>query len=312
MNCANHPDTGATAYCRTCGKALCPQCTRDVRGVIYCENCLAARIEGSAPPSAVYSPITDPGSPHKTSPVPGSGPNPALAGILGAIPFGVGAIYNGQYAKGLAHMLIFVGLIVGASHGGELWGTVFGVAIPFFVFYQIFDAVRSAKAIQMGQPAPDPFGLGQVFSSGERVDVSKTPVAAIVLIGLGTLFLLNTTLDLRLEHIWPVFLVLLGLWLLARRLGYVGSGKTYDCDRCRSGSLMGPAILATVGVIWLLDDLTRFEWQRTCPILLVVIGLVKFLQSNASDAGHQSPPVQSGPAAMTGEIQPPPTEVKHG
>ena len=40
----------------------------------------------------------------KSEIVPGSGPNPALAGILGAIPFGVGAVYNGQYAKGLAHL----------------------------------------------------------------------------------------------------------------------------------------------------------------------------------------------------------------
>ena len=48
MNCANHSDTAAVAFCRTCGKPLCNQCTRDVRGVIYCESCLAARMEGQA------------------------------------------------------------------------------------------------------------------------------------------------------------------------------------------------------------------------------------------------------------------------
>jgi hypothetical protein len=59
--------------------------------------------------------------------------------------------------------------------------------------------------------------------------------------------------------------------------------------------------------------MTRFEWQRTWPLLLVVIGLVKFLQSNASDAGHQStPPVQSIPGVMAGEVQPPTSEVKNG
>ena len=46
MNCATHSDTAAVAFCRTCGKPLCNQCTRDVRGVIYCEACLAARMEG--------------------------------------------------------------------------------------------------------------------------------------------------------------------------------------------------------------------------------------------------------------------------
>ncbi len=50
MNCANHPDIESVAYCRTCGKPLCANCTRDVRGVVYCENCLAARLEGVQPP----------------------------------------------------------------------------------------------------------------------------------------------------------------------------------------------------------------------------------------------------------------------
>ena len=45
MNCANHADVSAVAYCRTCGKALCANCTRPVRGVIYCEECLGAKME---------------------------------------------------------------------------------------------------------------------------------------------------------------------------------------------------------------------------------------------------------------------------
>ena len=43
MNCANHADASAVAYCRTCGKALCANCTRPVRGVIYCEDCLGSK-----------------------------------------------------------------------------------------------------------------------------------------------------------------------------------------------------------------------------------------------------------------------------
>ena len=34
MNCANHVEVPAVAYCRTCGKPMCSMCTRDVRGVI--------------------------------------------------------------------------------------------------------------------------------------------------------------------------------------------------------------------------------------------------------------------------------------
>ena len=45
MNCAIHTDQPATAYCRTCGKALCSSCQRTVNGVVYCEPCLAARLQ---------------------------------------------------------------------------------------------------------------------------------------------------------------------------------------------------------------------------------------------------------------------------
>jgi hypothetical protein len=321
MNCANHPDTGATAYCRTCGKGLCPQCTRDVRGVIYCENCLAARLEGAAPQQTVYQQVMDQGLGLKVPPSPGPGPNPALAGILaGFFPFGVGAVYTSQYAKGLAHLLIFAGIILGLNHGGGSLGPILGIGMGFFYVYQIIDAVRSAKAIQMGQPPPDPFGLARTFgTSGGSVagtvtsgrgDESKTPIAAIILIGLGLLFLINTTglFDLDIDRIWPVALILLGLWLGARRLGYVGAAKPYDCQRCATRGLMGPAVLVTVGLLSLLESTSRYGWDRTWPLLLVVIGLVKFLQSSASDAGHQGPPAP----AVVGEVQPPSAEVKHG
>src|SRR5581483_8839520 len=112
MNCANHPQNPVAAYCRTCGKPLCNSCTRPVMGVIYCENCLAERVSGSVPPPSPYQPTAYPVVAQPTS-----GPHPALAGILaGFFPFGVGAVYCGQYAKGLAHLIIFILLIVGASN----------------------------------------------------------------------------------------------------------------------------------------------------------------------------------------------------
>jgi hypothetical protein len=150
MNCATHNDTAAVAFCRSCGKPLCAQCTRDVRGVVYCEGCLAARMEGTAPaagivpPQGAYPPIA-------AAPVArtGSGPNPAVAGILaGFFPFGVGAVYCSQYAKGLAHLVIFGLLVFGSDHAGS-WDALFGIGIAFFYVYQIIDAVRSARAIQL-------------------------------------------------------------------------------------------------------------------------------------------------------------------
>src|SRR6266849_7764442 len=204
MNCANHADASAVAYCRTCGKALCANCTRPVRGVIYCEDCLGAKMEGAAPGAVGFVPGTfSSGAPGYVPPPPppppgsGSGPNPTVAGILaGFFPFGVGAVYTGQYAKGLAHLAIFVLLIAGANaadsdHSTAL-GAFCGIGIAFFWVSQIIDSVRSARAIQTAQPIPDPFGLATTFGGGGKVEANKIPMGAIVLILVGVLFLLNT------------------------------------------------------------------------------------------------------------------------
>jgi hypothetical protein len=52
---------------------------------------------------------------------------------------------------------------------------------------------------------------------------------------------------------------------------------------------MGPAVLITLGVLFLLDQITHVYWMefgRTWPALLIVIGLVMFLQHNAPSTGH--------------------------
>jgi hypothetical protein len=314
MNCANHTDVSAVAFCRTCGKPLCAQCTRDVRGVIYCENCLAARMESVQPPAMPAAPVyAQPGVP------PQGGPNPAVAGILaGFFPFGVGAVYTSQYAKGLAHLIISVLLIIGMSHG-EALSTFCGLAFAFFYIYQIVDAVRSAHAISAGLPPPDPFGLAQAFGAGEKIDASKIPTGAIVLIGLGGLFLLHTmgVFDLNFGRIWPIFLIALGVWLFARSWGMVSSSGRCYCERCRTRGLMWPAVLVTVGFLSLLEDFTRFGWDRTWPVLILVIGIVMLLRSNASWQGHvavrneSAPPPPPPPSNTIETPQPPANEVKN-
>jgi hypothetical protein len=225
MNCTLHPDVAATSYCRTCGKAMCEKCSHSVRGVVYCEDCIATRLHDTMPPAANIVPGA-PGTPMAPVVV-SSGPSPGLAGVLaGFFPFGVGAVYNGQYAKGLAHLLIFVVLVVGASNAGHGYEPFFGLGIAFFYIYQIIDAVRSAHAIRLGQPAPDPFGLGKAFGTGERVDLNRVPVGAIVLIGLGLLFLMNT---MGLFHgywigrLWPLILIAIGVWMFVKRFSPPGA-----------------------------------------------------------------------------------------
>lgn len=313
MNCANHSDQAAVAFCRTCGKPLCNQCTRDVRGVIYCESCLAARMESAAsapgyvppqtpttPPQTGYQQFMDQGLGLKVAPGPASGPNPTVAGILaGFFPIGVGAVYCSQYAKGLAHLAIVVLLIVGQSSDiPAFMHVVLGLSMGFFYVYQIIDAIRTARAIQLGEPAPDPFGLASMFganpspTSGAPSTRSETrvPVAAVILIGLGVLFLINTAFDFSLHRFWPIILIVLGVFLFAKHWGLLG---TYPpgcvCERCRTRKLMGPAMLVTLGILFLLDNTSDINFGKTWPAILLVIGVVKLVQSNASYTGHVGP-----------------------
>ena len=62
-----------------------------------------------------------------------------------------------------------------------------------------------------------------------------------------------------------------------------------SCGRCRAHGFMGPAVLITIGVLFLLDQLGHSRWMdfgSTWPALLIVIGLIMFLQHNASAEGH--------------------------
>jgi hypothetical protein len=67
------------------------------------------------------------------------------------------------------------------------------------------------------------------------------------------------------------------------------------CERCRTRRLMGPAVLVTLGILFLLDNTSDIGFGKTWPALLLVIGVVKLVQSNASYAGHVGP-LPPGPA----------------
>ena len=141
MDCVNHSGVTATAFCQNCGKAMCANCVRHgAGGQILCEPCWVAW-------QNVPSPFIAP---------PAGGPNPSAAAVLGLIP-GVGAMYNGQYFKGLIHVVIFVVIISITTHYG-----LFGLFIPAWILYQSFEAFHTAKALRDGQTPPDPLGLNEV------------------------------------------------------------------------------------------------------------------------------------------------------
>src|ERR1019366_8801437 len=141
MDCVNHSGVTATAFCQNCGKAICANCTRNgAGGQILCEPCWMAW-------QSVPNPFVAP---------PAGAPNPAAAAVLGLIP-GVGAMYNGQFFKGLIHVVIFAVLISITDHY-----PIFGLFIAAWVLYQSFEAYHTAKARRDGQPLPDPLGLNEV------------------------------------------------------------------------------------------------------------------------------------------------------
>lgn len=171
MTCANHPDTPVAAYCQFCGKPLCAQCVHKIDNFVGCEPCLAARLGASSPAGsnvgggAPFSQNPEnpagyqyvPNAPMPPGNVPPSwGTEPWLAFILGWIP-GVGAMYNGQFAKALAHVVIFA-LLADFSH----YNDVLGLLLAAWVFYQVFDAYQTAVARRDGLPVPNPLGLNDV------------------------------------------------------------------------------------------------------------------------------------------------------
>jgi len=150
MDCVNHTGVNATAYCQSCGKALCAGCVRNAAGgQILCEPCWAAWHSFQQPFSAPHS----------------GAPNPSAAAVLGLIP-GVGAMYNGQFFKALIHVVIFAVLVSMADHYG-----IFGIFIGAWVLYQSFEAYQTAKARRDGEPLPDPLGLNEV---GNWLNLGRT------------------------------------------------------------------------------------------------------------------------------------------
>src|SRR5436309_233005 len=259
MTCAVHPDQPATSYCRTCGKALCQNCQRDVRGVIYCQDCLAARLEGTVPPAAANAPTA--------VYVASSSASPGLAAVLGFIP-GVGAFYNGQFAKGFVHVFIFAVLCHLANSADFL-----GLLVMAWLFYMVFDAYTTAKARQLGQPLPDHLGLNALLASFGL----GTAVAQPQPVHAGAPSPASAASDI------PQAQVASFSPLDQAGAPPSGSNQPFANDPVGSSRLCGPGgaplgavILIALGVLLLLDNLgvLSFRWTaQFWPIVLIVIGM---------------------------------------
>ena len=281
MNCANHGERTATAFCQNCGKSLCPECTRTADGLILCEPCLVGRGGAAHPGSSYFGPEVSsaPGTAWTgvppTSPKPAAGwqpvsptsqgyrpapgiplaqapshASPVLAALLATIP-GVGAMYNGQFIKALLHVVIFIVLIGVTEHL-----PLVGILIGAWFFYQIFDAAQTAAARRDGRPLPDPFGiLDMSHRLGSNPPASPAYTSSAIPPQPG------------IPGQSPVS--------SASTAAYVPVQPAPAMPAPRRGEPIGAIVLIVVGLLFLLSTLgvLDVDWLgRGWPLLLVVAG----------------------------------------
>ena len=237
MNCSTHKGQRAVAFCRECGRALCGPCCRPSRQTIYCEHCAGRLVRAESPRSPAAEPVqeaqrdqlepetrTAPAAARLPAPHPGllegadayDGPSPALAFILGLIP-GVGAVYNGQYAKAVLQVLVLGGLlsVFGTSSASELRPLVV-ISTIVFLFYLPLDSLRTARALRRGETVDEFSGLFSLRSVAR-----SSPVAGIVFVASGIIFLLHSLGFWRIRDVlpfWPVVLIVLGIYMVYQRV----------------------------------------------------------------------------------------------
>jgi hypothetical protein len=79
------------------------------------------------------------------------------------------------------------------------------------------------------------------------------------------------------------------------------------CPRCTIRGLMGPAVIITIGILFLLHEVRGdvFDFSNTYPFILIVIGAILLASSMAPITGHVDstaapsaapPPATPGPA----------------
>jgi hypothetical protein len=192
MKCSYHPTADSQEYCGTCSRALCAECSHQIKGKIYCQDCLVRGAEWAA---AV-----------KDFRIPTDAPKRAAA--LSLIP-GMGAVYNGEYQKAITQFAVFAALsIMGDSVHG-----VFGFGAFVFLVFTMFDSYRTAECklrTRIEKPFNEP-------ASGKDQTVAAW---GILLIGLGLIFLLKNFIHFDfISKLWPLVFIGLGAYLVYRYFG---------------------------------------------------------------------------------------------
>jgi hypothetical protein len=84
----------------------------------------------------------------------------------------------------------------------------------------------------------------------------------------------------------------------------MAAGNRCSCRRCTIRGMMGPAILITLGLLFLLGE-TRgwgFSINRTYPVILIVIGAISLTAALSPTDGHVG---NDAPVPPAPQVQPP-------
>jgi Domain of unknown function (DUF5668) len=83
------------------------------------------------------------------------------------------------------------------------------------------------------------------------------------------------------------------------------------CQSCTIRGLTGPAIVITIGVLFLLHETHggHLDFQNTWPVILLVIGLLQLASAFAPREGHvePQPPAPVAPTPPAPPVNPPQT-----
>jgi len=130
--------------------------------------------------------------------------SPSLAAFLSIFP-GVGAVYNGNFLKGITYMLLFAVLIVLTGNAHEPDSVVFGLMIAGFYIFQIIDSYNEAGRINQNI-------VSEQNPAGSKEDLSL--FAAIVVLLIGIVFQM-ANFDLltyrQVTRLWPLALIAFGI-----------------------------------------------------------------------------------------------------
>lgn len=188
-------------YCRATGKPLTAEEATYVDGFLYSKE-YAANMKKDPSPYATTE------ATNASSMDPSSG----WAFILGLIP-GVGAIYNQQYAKGLIHIVVFAFIITALDKTNAQ--AFFIPLLIGWIFYMPFEAYHTARKRQLGQPVDELSGVLEFPDP-----VKRLPIGPVILILIGTVFLLDNFGFFYIDQFvrfWPVLLIAAGVLMLFKR-----------------------------------------------------------------------------------------------